>query len=57
MDSPIFLCLPDCWLDVSMYPECTVAGHIDAGSLGFPCVKANVNCITTIFVICTLRQV
>jgi hypothetical protein len=26
---PIFLCLPDCWLDVSMHPEDPATGHLN----------------------------
>jgi hypothetical protein len=28
--------LPDCWLEVSVYPEGPATGHLDTGFLGFP---------------------
>jgi hypothetical protein len=29
-------CLPDRWLQVSVYPEGPATGHLDTGFLGFP---------------------
>jgi hypothetical protein len=36
LDQGIFVCLPDCWLVVSMHPEGPAVGHLDTGFLGFP---------------------
>jgi hypothetical protein len=35
----IFFCLPDCWLVVSMHPECSMTGHVETGYFDFPVFK------------------
>jgi hypothetical protein len=35
MESPIFVCLPDCCLEVSVHPEGPAADHLDKSFLGF----------------------
>jgi hypothetical protein len=35
LKAPVFFCLPDCWLVVSMHPEAPATGHLDTGFLGF----------------------
>jgi hypothetical protein len=34
-ESPIYFCVPDCWLEVNIHPEGPAAGHLDAGFPGF----------------------